>query len=105
MRGIFIAEFNTIKQNAQVQKEKAVHMVHQLEVELIAKSSDVTRDTWIAVQVTMDRLATYLANKKLFFSKLTFYEEGEQTVWLLPKIVHQTRLPLLSELYAPIWGR
>lgn len=35
----------------------------------------------------MDRLATSSADKKLFFSRLAFYEEGEQTGRLLPKIV------------------
>lgn len=54
-------------------------MVSRLDAEFIADPSDVAREAWMAAQEAVDRITGAAADRKRFFNKLAFYEEGEQT--------------------------
>lgn len=87
LRGIFVAEVNTIKKNTNAQRDQAAQLVRKLEAEYIADSTEVTMEAWMAAQDAVNRIDMCTADRKLFFNKLAFYEEGEQTGRLLAKIV------------------
>lgn len=87
LRGVFLAEINTIKQQTRARSEQTVQLVSHLEAEFIANPWDATREACIAAEVAVDWLAESMADRKCFFVKLAFYKEGEQTGRLLAKIV------------------
>lgn len=105
LRGLFMTEVNAIKHNTQVQREQAVQLVRRLEAEFIANSSDATREAWIGTEAAVDHLATSSADQKCFFSRLAFYEEGEQTGRLLAKILQSNQAcPAIGDLRTPQKG-
>lgn len=61
--------------------------MRRLEAEYIADSTEVTREAWMVAQDAVNRINMSSADRKWFFNKLAFYEEGEQTGRLLAKIV------------------
>lgn len=76
-----------MKSKTSAQQEQAVQLVSRLEAEFVADPSDVAREAWLATQEVVDRITGSVADRKRFFKRLAFYEEGEQTGSLLAKIV------------------
>lgn len=87
LRGIFIAEVNAIKRGTAEQRDQVAQMVKRLEAEYIANSGEGSREAWLAAQDALTRIDASRADKKRFFSKMAFYEEGGQMGKLLAKLV------------------
>lgn len=80
-----------IKAKTSAQKEQAVQLVGRLEAKFIASPSDATREAWLAAQEEVDRITNLAADRKCFFNKLSFYEEGGQMGRLLARIVKSSQ--------------
>lgn len=87
LRGLLITKVNGVKSKTSALQEQAARLVSQQEVEFVADPSDVSREAWLATQEAVNKLTGSAAYQKRLFNRLTFFEEGEQTGRLLPKIV------------------
>lgn len=87
LRGLLIAEVSGIKSKTHAIKDQTEQLVSRLEAEYIADPSDAARDAWLAAQEALGQFTGEAADRKRFFNKQAFYEEGEQTGRLLAKIV------------------
>lgn len=85
--GILITEVTGIKTKTNAIKDQTEQMVSRLEAEFIAHPSDAAREAWMAAPEPVDRITGEAADRKRFFNKQSFYEEGEETGRLLTKIV------------------
>lgn len=86
LRGVLIREINTFKQKSSAQSEGVEQLVHDLEAQFVADPRKERRDAWLSAQDALNRLMSSTVERKRFFSKLAFYEEGEHTDRLLAKI-------------------
>lgn len=87
LHGVFISQIENIKRATNSHKKQAAQLVSRLEAEFIAGPADSTRETWTSAQEALDHINTSTVDRKSFFYKLAFYEEGEQTGCLLARIV------------------
>lgn len=69
-------------------KAQLTRLVQRLEEEYIGNASEQTKAFWLSAQNALTKVVNSKAEKKLLFSKVTFYEEGEQSGRLLAKIVN-----------------
>lgn len=92
LRGIFIAEIAMVKRNSSVLLEQVGDQVRQLELAYVTDPTESAREAWISAQDSLDRLRSSAAERKRFFSKQAFYEEGEKTGRLLAKIARSQQL-------------
>lgn len=87
LRGKLITEVSGIKSKTNAIKDQTEQLVSRLEAEYIADPSSPAREAWLAAQEAVVRITGEAADRKRFFNKQAFYEEGEQTGPLLAKIV------------------
>ncbi|XP_077319405.1 uncharacterized protein LOC143941229 [Lithobates pipiens] len=66
--------------------EQAGDLVKRLEIEYVTGPTDSAREAWMVAQDSLDRLRSSTTERRRFFTKLAFYEEGEQTGRLLARI-------------------
>lgn len=89
---LLIAEVTGIKSKTNDIREQTKQMVSRLEVEFIADPSNADREAWLTAQEAVDWLTREAADRKRFFNRHAFFEEGEQTGHLLAKIVKASQM-------------
>lgn len=60
--------------------------MRRLELAYVLDPSESTREAWISAQASLDRVRSSTAERKRFFTKQAFYEEGEKTGRMLARI-------------------
>lgn len=102
LRGLFIREINVFKKKSSAQSKGVERLVDDLETQFIADPNEECREAWLLAQEALNRLTSSTVERKCFFSKLAFYEEGEHTGRLLAKIYRaQQASPSIDALRAP----
>lgn len=98
LRGVFVSTINSFKTPMKQHEEQLAQQVRTLEQEYSSHPSDSAKTAWLSAQEALTHVIHAKAEKKRFFAKATFFEEGEQTGRLLAKVVN-------SRPAAPATGR
>ena len=88
LRGLLIREVNGVKKASTALLIEVESRVQDMERAYIADPSDLTRETWQAAQTAYQQLLSSSAEKKRFFAKQAFFEEGEKTGRILARIAN-----------------
>lgn len=88
MRGLLISEIGKVKKNSSEHKEELERQVGALEESYVRTPTDSAREAWQSAKSAYERLLSSTAEKKLYFSRLAFYEEGKSTGRLLARIAN-----------------
>lgn len=76
MRGLLVLEIVKVKKNQSGHREELEKQVQELEEKYVHNPTDPAREAWQWGQSAYERLLSSIAEKKQFFSKLAFFEEG-----------------------------
>lgn len=79
LRGVFISTIKDNKTDTRAHEEQLTQLARRLEAEYITTATEGSKASWLAGQDALTKVINSKAEKKRFFSKVTFYEEGEQT--------------------------
>lgn len=72
-----VQKITNVKQNSSTLLEQVGDQVRQLELSFVTDPTNSAREAWMLTQDSLDRLKSSTAERKTFFTKLAFYEEGE----------------------------
>lgn len=86
LRGTFIVDIAAIKYNSSALLIRVEDQVRQLELAYVMVPSESAREAWISGQDSLGPLRSSAPERKWFFTKQAFYEEGEKNGCLLARI-------------------
>lgn len=88
LRGLFITEIQAVKRKTHAQREGIENMAKELESKFITDPTQSNKEAWLSAQDALYKITTSTAERKRFFHKAAYYEEGEHTGRLLATIAH-----------------
>lgn len=97
LRRILSTEVNKVKKHSEALREALELQVHSLKVKYVQDPTESAKGAWQSAQSVYEHLLASSVEKRRFFSKTAFFEEGETTGRLLARIAN-------SELKSPVTG-